>query len=98
MAIFGYVRASYKVFKDKKLTYMYHKEEDIPDSGWRFFAGDETPEVLDLPDAIEEVSLSNITSLFPEVEKIVNSTKGNATFRRLEDGSWKQYTYEPMPW
>ena len=48
----------------KRIGYMYREEpdfeSDFPDSGWRFFAGDETEEYTDNPDNINVFSLNTI--------------------------------------
>ena len=48
----------------KKIGYMYREEPDLdsdfPDSGWRFFAGDEDEEYTENPDNINIFSLNTI--------------------------------------
>jgi len=48
----------------KKIGYMYREEpdgdSDFPDSGWRFFSGDETEEYTDNPHNINIFSLNTI--------------------------------------
>ena len=98
MENFGYVKASYVVFKDNELNYIYHRKTSAPDSGWRFFSGKEKPIELDVPGAIEIVSVNSIFSRFPEVAKFVKDRDDNVTFKRLADGSWAESEFEELPW
>lgn len=69
----------------KKIGYMYREtpddDSDFPDSGWRFFAGDETEEYTDNPDNINIFSLNTICNYDVEIIPYLNAPYGSAFIR-----------------
>ncbi len=69
-----------------KVGYMYREEPDpdskLPDSGWRFFAGDdESNDYCDDPDNIQIFNLNTICNYDPLIIKYLNSPYGSAWIR-----------------
>ncbi len=64
----------------KKIGYMYREKPDtsFPDSGWRFFAGDETDEYVNNPDNIKIYRLNTICNLDDTITPFLNSQYGVA--------------------
>lgn len=64
----------------KKVGYMYREEPDtsFPDSGWRFFAGDETDEYVNDPDNVKIYSLNTICNYDDSITPFLNSKYGVA--------------------
>ena len=73
----------------EKVGYMYREEpdpdSDFPDSGWRFFAGDEDEEYTDNPDNINLFSLNTVANYDPSVIPYLSAPYG-AAFIRQGDG------------
>lgn len=72
------------------IGYMYHDEPhpDYPDSGWRFFVGDEPDEYIDDPDNTAVCGLNTICNLFPDVMAYLHAEEGRR-FGRQEHG-WEE--------
>ena len=72
-----------------KVGYMYREEpdpeSDMPDSGWRFTAGDESDEYMDDPDNSGIYHLNTICNYDPEIIPLLNAEYGSA-YIRDEDG------------
>ena len=68
------------VIDGKKIGYMYREEPDtsFPDSGWRFFAGDETDEYVNNPDNVKIYSLNTICNYDESIKHLLNSPYGVA--------------------
>ena len=68
-----------------RVGYMYREEpdaySDFPDSGWRFFAGDETEEYTDNPDNINVFSLNTVCNYDSDIIPYLNSPYGSAFIR-----------------
>ena len=66
-----------------KIGYMYREKPDtsFPDSGWRFFAGDETDEYVSNPDNIKIYSLNTICNYDESIIPFLDSPYGTAYFR-----------------
>ncbi|WP_051617570.1 DUF2185 domain-containing protein [Prevotella sp. HUN102] len=66
-----------------KVGYMYREEpdEDVPDSGWRFFEGEEDDEYLDNPDNMEIYNLNTIANYDMEIIPLLNAPYGTAYYR-----------------
>ena len=64
----------------KKIGYMYREKPDtsFPDSGWRFFAGDENDEYANNPDNINILSLNTICNYDESIKPLLNSPYGAA--------------------
>lgn len=71
----------------KKVGYMYREEPDItwPDSGWRFFAGDETEAYTDNPDHFKMYDLNTICNYDPDIILFLKSAYDVAYVR---EGKW----------
>ena len=79
----------------KPVRYCYREETDgqYPDSGWRFFSGEETDEyVNDLKNA-GVYHLNTICNLDPDVIPLLNAPRGTAFFRG-EDGKFHAEPFE----
>ncbi len=72
------------------IGYMYHDEPhpDYPDSGWRFFVGDESEEYINDPDNTTVCGLNTICNLFPDVMAYLCAGEGRR-FGRQEHG-WEE--------
>ena len=70
-----------------KVGYMYREESDsaFPDSGWRFFAGDEDEEYTDNPDNFHIFDLNTICNYDSDIIEYLDAPLGSA-FIREEDG------------
>ena len=70
----------------EKIGYMYREEPDMdsdfPDSGWRFFAGDENEEYTDNPDNINVFSLNTICNYDSAIITYLNAPYGSC-FERV---------------
>ena len=64
----------------KKVGYMYREEPDtsFPDSGWRFFAGDETDTYANTPDNIKIYRLNTICKHDKSIIPLLDSPYGVA--------------------
>lgn len=67
-----------------KVGYMYREEPDssFPDSGWRFFSGDESDEYCDDPKNINVFHLNTICNYDPLIIKYLDSPYGSAWIRK----------------
>ena len=69
----------------KKVGYMYREkpdsDSDFPDSGWRFFAGDETDEYSNNPDNINVFSLNTICNYDSDIIPHLDAPYGSAFIR-----------------
>lgn len=68
----------------EKVGYMYREEPDSNhdwDSGWRFTAGDETPEYMDDPDHSGIYALNTICNYDPEITELLDAPFGTAYIR-----------------
>ena len=70
----------------KKVGYMYREIPDssskFPDSGWRFFAGDETEEYTDNPDNFNVFKLNTICNYDSDIVDLLDSPYGSAYIRQ----------------
>ena len=66
-----------------KVGYMYRELTDssFPDSGWRFFAGDEDDEYTNNPDNFHIFNLNTICNYDNSIIKFLNSAYGTAYIR-----------------
>ena len=92
--------ASNKITKDGwKVGYMYREEptSNNPDSGWRFFKGDEDEEYTSTPGNIHIFRLNTICNLDEDIIPYLNSKVGSAYVRvsdhefALDDGTKEIY-------
>ena len=77
----------------EKIGYMYREEPnpDLPDSGWRFFAGDEPDEYLDNPLNSGIYSLNTLCNYDPDIIPLLHAPYGTA-YCRDETGKLKKRT------
>ena len=63
---------------EEGIGYMYREEpsEGNPDSGWRFFVGDESEEYIDNSDNTEVCGLNTICNLQPEIMAFIYAQAG----------------------
>ena len=61
-----------------KVGYMYREEnsENFPDSGWRFFAGDESEEYTNHPNHFHIFDLNTICNYDPDIIPYLNAPIG----------------------
>jgi len=72
-----------------KVGYMYREiPSNESDSGWRFFAGDETDEYTNNPDNFSIFELNTICNYDNEIIPLLESEIGKS-FARSEDGTLK---------
>lgn len=72
------------------IGYMYRDEPhpDYPDSGWRFFVGDESDEYVNQVDNTEIWSLNSVCNICPDIMAFLNADIGRK-FGRHENG-WEE--------
>ena len=76
--------ASDKVTKDGfKVGYMYREEpsETMPDSGWRFLAGDESDEYMDNDENAHVFAINTICNYDPDIVPYIHSPIGSVYIR-----------------
>ena len=69
-----------KAALEKGVGYMYRDKpsEDRPDSGWRFFHGDESDEYVNNPDNLKAENLNSICNLHPSILAFLEAPAGSA--------------------
>jgi hypothetical protein len=78
----------------KRVGFMYREvAEETPDSGWRFFSGEESQAYSDDPDNWALYDVNTIANYDPTIIPHLESPAGSA-FGRGADGVWRA---EPMP-
>ena len=72
-----------------KVGYMYREEpdENFPDSGWRFFAGNEDDKYSNDPNNIHIFAINTVCNYDPDIIPYVNATYGTA-FIRIDERSF----------
>ena len=85
---FGACIASDRIMVDgAAVGYCYREQPDtLVDSGWRFFAGDETQEYADDPEHFAYYDINTVANYDPDIAAILESPLGSA-FERDEAGS-----------
>lgn len=75
----------------EKVGYMYREEPDpdMPDSGWRFLAGDEPDEYLNDPVNLGVYSLNTVCNYDPDIIPLLRAPYGTAYYRD-ETGKFKK--------
>lgn len=83
----GYALASKRVSQDRApVRFMYREQPDRPDdSGWRFFAGDESDEYANEPDNISLHAVTTICEIDPDIIPHLNAPHGTA-FEKAKPG------------
>ena len=74
----------------KRVGFCYREKTDgtHPDSGWRFFAGDESDEYLDDPDNSSVFCLNTIANYDRDILPLLDSPAGTAFFCFSETGDF----------
>ncbi len=74
----------------KRVGFCYREKTDgtYPDTGWRFFAGDESDEYLDNPDNSSVFCLNTIANYDRDILPLLDSPAGTAFFRDPETGDF----------
>lgn len=87
---YGACLASDRITVDgKRVGYCYREDPDhATDSGWRFFAGDESQEYAGDPQHFACYDINTIANYDPGIASIVESAIGSA-FERTENGHWR---------
>lgn len=69
---------------------MYREEpmKDVPDSGWRFFVGDESDEYVNDPGNSTVCGLDTVCNIAPDIMAFLYATWGRE-FGRQENG-WEE--------
>lgn len=78
-----------------KVGYMYREKPDgqFPDSGWRFFEGNESDAYVNAPKNISVYQLNTICNYDPDIIPLLDSPFGTA-YARDEHGIFRQETLE----
>ncbi|HIT18396.1 MAG TPA: DUF2185 domain-containing protein, partial [Candidatus Fimivivens faecavium] len=82
--------ASDRILVDgERVGYCYREEPDegVPDSGWRFLAGDESEEYLDDPRHSGVYALNTLCNYDPDILPLLEEPVGSA-FARGRDGKF----------
>lgn len=76
-----------RALDEGKMGYMYRDEPapNYPDSGWRFFVGDETKEYVDNLDNTSVCSLNTVCNLWPDAMAYLHAAVGRR-FGRQKNG------------
>ena len=78
----------------RKVGYMYREKPDFDDdSGWRFFAGTESPEYVDDPGNMAIYDVNTIANYDPAIIPLLDSAVGSAFERR---GLFKKFVAVPF--
>ena len=86
------------VVDGSKVGYMYREEpdadRDMPDSGWRFFAGDENDDYMDDAGNSGIYALNTIANYDPEIIPFLDAAYGTA-FGRDGNGVLREEAFAP---
>lgn len=87
MKKFGYVMAPKVLVSNQlKVRFMYREKPDnMNDSGWRLFSGDEDQKYVDNPNNIAIYDVNTILSFNRDIEQLLNSPVGTAFEREDPD-------------
>lgn len=83
---------SKQIEEGRAIGYMYRDKDTSskwPDTGWRFFAGDETDEYVNDPGHASIWSLNTVCNLYPDILGYVEAEGGSA-FGRNSKGQWER--------
>jgi len=86
---YGACYATDRITVDGKLVgYCYREEPDNDlDSGWRFFAGDESQDYVDNPDNLAIYDINTIANYDPDITAFLEAPSGS-TFERNHAGQF----------
>jgi len=82
-----------------KVGYMYREipDDNVPDSGWRFLAGNEDEQYTDNPDNLHIFAINTVCNYDPDIIPYLSAEYGNAFIRisddsfNIDDGTQKIY-------
>ncbi len=79
-----------RAIEEERIGYMYREEpmKDVPDSGWRFFVGDESDEYVNDPNNSTVCGLDTVCNISPDIMAFLYATWGRE-FGRQENG-WEE--------
>lgn len=91
---YGRCLATDRIVVDRApIGYMYREEpEDLDDSGWRFFAGDETEEYTNDPANLGIYDVNTLANYDPDIIPLIDEKPGTAFFRDTSLGRLVQDT------
>lgn len=74
-----------------KVGHMYREEpmKQIPDSGWRFLAGNEDDEYMNNPDTHHIVHVLTVSEIDPDIIPYLESKVGSS-YIRVDDGKFEE--------
>ncbi len=80
----------------KKIGWCYREEPegDFPDSGWRFFSGEESDEYINDPKNTSVADINSACNFDPDILPLLAAPYGSA-FARGEDGTFRPEPFEP---
>lgn len=80
----------------RPVGYMVREEPapNMPDSGWRFFAGDETEDYLNTPENNDVYSLNTLCNYSPDILPLLSAPIGTAYSKR--NGVWQEESRAPQ--
>jgi len=92
----GFALASKRVSLDRApVRFMYReKPGSAVDSGWRFFAGDETDEYANNPDNISLNAVTTICEIDPDIIPHLNAPHGTAFERTKPKGPFTRSDWQ----
>ena len=70
-----------------KVGYMYREipDDNVPDSGWRFLAGNEDEQYTDNPDNLHIFAINTVCNYDPDIIPYLSAEYGNAFIRTSND-------------
>ena len=95
----GFAFATNRVTKEgRRVRFMYRESPDHPDdSGWRFFAGDESQEYVDDPENSGIHAVSVIAQADPTIVPLLETPAPCAFEREDENGPFVESDFEEWP-
>jgi len=77
-----------KALESEKIGYMFHgiAMENKPDSGWRFFAGDESEEYANNPENLAIVGINTVCNIDPSILAYIHARVGKGYIHK--NGKW----------
>ena len=84
-----------------KVGFLYREEPNsgLPDTGWRFFAGDESDDYLDNPENSGVFCLNTIANYDRDIIPLLDSSVGTAFYRDPKTGKFvmdQEWMHENM--
>jgi hypothetical protein len=81
----------------RRVGYMYREEPDhAVDSGWRFFSGDESEDVLDDPSCFEILDVNTVANYDPDIIPLLDQPVGSA-WARNANGAFEAEAFPAAP-